>query len=112
MNLLKGTFAFFLPTLIVFSAFAKDVSLTKSDFSAAKETRNGSDILVMADLSASGDSKMKTLNQHVGQEVDLNVGGETHHFKLRDAIKGHQMQMGPFTAEAAKKVVDEINGQK
>jgi len=111
MNLLRSALAFFLPVIVALPVFAGAISLTKSDFSAAKEVHSGNNILITADFSPAGESKVKTLNQHVGQDIEFNIGGETHRFKLRVAIEGHQLQMGPFTAETAKKVVREINSQ-
>lgn len=112
MNLFRTSIVFFLSTIFTIMAFASSLSLTAQDFSSAKEIKRGKEVIVAATLSDQGAAKFQTLNkQEVGNEIDFHVGGETHHFKLRQAIKNNQLEIGPFSASSAAKAVSEINNQ-
>ena len=109
MNLRNSIFASFSALFFAAYAFAGEVILQKSDFaSATREIRNGQSIL-LAKLSPKGLAKFKELGQEgAGKEIELQLAGETHHLRLKVLISDGNLEVGPFSEETARKMIDEI----
>lgn len=113
MNFLKHSFVLFVTLFSTAAVFAAGISFDKSDFASVKEGKQNGEIIVLANLSKTGASKVKDLNKtSVGKEIEIHVAGETHILKLREPIKGNEMQFGPFSKDITQKIVSEVNNQK
>ena len=110
MNLRHFTLA------ILISAFPQlslaDVKLDKGDFLAAEQITRDGETLVRVKLSKSGKAKLRKLNQtSVNKEVHSDVGGVAKDFTLRVPIDGDGLEMGPYSATDAQKVIAEVNNK-
>jgi hypothetical protein len=92
------------------AADSSAITLNSGDFvSAQKITRDG-ETLVNVKLSKSGKAKFKKLNkQAVDKEIDAEIADVSTHFKLKEPIKGDELEMGPYSTNQADKVVTEVN---
>lgn len=88
----------------------REVSLNHADFIAAEKVSPSGETVLNVKLSKSGKAKIKKLNaSSVSKEIHVEVAGIASDFKLKVPIAGDEMQMGPYSAAEATKVVDEIN---
>ncbi|MEK6774909.1 MAG: hypothetical protein AABY64_13280 [Bdellovibrionota bacterium] len=86
------------------------VSLNKGDFISAERLSESGETIVSVKLSKSGKSKFKKLNKDsVGKEIHTELAGVSSDFKLKEPIKGAELQIGPYSQQDAEKVVAEIN---
>ncbi len=108
MNLRITASTILLSSLLAIQALAADFRLIRSDFSHAEE-RGG---LVFATLSDSGQAKFQVFNEaSVGKKLTIDVGGVSREMLMRAPIHEGKLQFGPFSLEAAQKIVSEINGR-
>lgn len=111
MNLRLFTIAMLISALPL-SSFAGAISLNEGDFVAAEKVSRDGETVVSVKLSKSGKVKFKKLNeQSVNQPFHAEIAGVSSDFKLREPIKGDRLEMGPYSAEDAGKVVTAINGK-
>lgn len=111
MNLRSFSIAVMISALpMLAAADAAKIDLNKGDFiSAEKILKNGETVLSVK-LSKSGKAKFKKFNKtKVDKEITSEVGGVESHFKLREPISGENLEMGPYSAYDAAKVMNEIN---
>lgn len=86
------------------------ISLTKEDFVSAERLSQDGETVLNVKLSKSGKAKIKKLNKlSVQQPIHTEVAGVASDFKLKEPITGDKLQMGPYSAVHAQKVVAEIN---
>ena len=86
------------------------ISLNNGDFIAAETVSQDGETIIKIKLSKSGKAKFKKLNESsVNKEIHAEVAGVVSDFKLREPIKGDNLQMGPYSAAEAQKIVAEIN---
>ena len=111
MNLRQFSVAVLISALpLVAMAESAAISLDKGDFIAAERVSKNGETVVSVKLSKSGKAKFKKLNaQSVDKEVHSDIAGVTSDFKLREPIKGDDLQMGPYSAGDAARVVAAIN---
>ncbi|MGZ3768554.1 MAG: hypothetical protein ACXVCP_02320 [Bdellovibrio sp.] len=110
MNFLRNTFVFFITSFIALAVSAAQISFNRSDFVSAKGNRHHGEILILAQLSDTGYSKVREFNKtEVGKAIEIKVAGETHTLLLREPIKGSKLEFGPFPEVTAKKIIDDIN---
>jgi preprotein translocase subunit SecD len=84
----------------------------RKDFSHAEGVQKNGKSLVHLDLSESGKKKILQINKtEVGKAITLNVAGKSQSFTLREPITGNSLEAGPFDAQDAKKMIDEINSK-
>lgn len=112
MNLRLYSIALLISAIPQLAMAGPDVTLSKEDFLAAERVTPEGDTVLKVKLSKSGKAKFNKLNQHsVNKEVHANIGGITSDFKLREPIKADELQMGPYSAKDADRVVNEINNK-
>ena len=111
MNLRLFSIAVLISALpMVVQAQASAVSLNKGDFIAAERQSKNGETVVSVKLSKSGKAKFKKLNsQSVDKAVHSEIAGVSSDFKLREPIKGDDLQMGPYSDGDAAKIVAAIN---
>jgi hypothetical protein len=111
MNLRQFSIAVLVSALpLMAMAESAAISLDKGDFIAAERVSKNGETVVSVKLSKSGKAKFKKLNaQSVDKEVHSDIAGVTSDFKLREPIKGDELQMGPYSADDAAHVVAAIN---
>ena len=107
MNLKLFTVAIMVSALPLLAlAEEAGISLNKGDFISAKKISRDGEVLVGMKLSKSGKSKFRKLNEHFrNQFVHSDIVGVVSDFKLRDKIKGEDLQMGPFSESDASKIL-------
>jgi hypothetical protein len=108
---LMNTRVFSLALMLSLPLIARaDVTLEKGDFTRATKISKDGETVVSAKLSKSGKSKLRKLNAaSVGRNVHAEIGGVTSDFRLREPIKGDGIEMGPYPAADAAKVINSIN---
>lgn len=110
MNLRLFSIALLLTIQPIIASAGSTRSLGKKDFVSAQESTKDGKTIVSAKLSELGKSKFKKLNETaIDKEVHSEIAGVLSDFKLREPIKGDSLEMGPYSAEEARKVVTEIN---
>lgn len=110
MNLRLFSIALLISALPSLSWADPAISLNKEDFVAAEKISRDGEVIVSVKLSKSGKAKFKKLNrQAVSKEIHAEIAGVSSDFKLREPIKGDGLEMGPYSAGDAQKVVSEIN---
>ena len=110
MNLRLFSIAILISALPMLASADAAISLNKGDFIAAERVSKDGETIVSVKLSKSGKAKFKKLNENsVDKEVHTEIAGISSNFKLREPIKGDGLEMGPYTAEEAQKVIAEIN---
>jgi hypothetical protein len=110
MNSLKAKAVFSMVFLLAFAVQASGIVLQKQDFSSAQITKQKGEILVKAHLTKPGFAKLKDVDLiEGGQQVEVQLGGESFNLKLRDKLTQKKLQMGPFTQSVAEKIRDDIN---
>jgi hypothetical protein len=110
MNLRQFSMAILISALpLITAAGAPDVSFTEADFLSAKETVRNGETLVSVKLSKSGKAKIKRINAIIPAEAHTEVAGVESTFDVRVPIAGDELEMGPYSASDAAKVVKEIN---
>lgn len=113
MNLRQFSIALLISALPVFASANSSISFNKGDFISANSISKNGETVLSVKLSKSGKAKVKKLNQtSVDQNIHAEIGGVTSDFKLREPIKGDSLEMGPYSAEDAQKIITEINQQK
>ena len=66
--------------------------------------------MVGAHLSKEGLEKIQGYNQtQVGKDIEIHLAGENCVLKLREAIKGDEIEFGPFSDQTAQKIVAQLN---
>jgi len=110
MNLRLFTIAILISALPI---AAHALGLNSGDFVAAERVNSNGDTVVKVKLSKSGKAKFKKLNQtSVNRTIHTEIAGVAHDFKLRVPIIGDDMEIGPYSATEADKVISEINHYK
>ncbi len=110
MNLRLFSIAILISALPSLSSANQRLTLDKGDFIAAERISRNGDTLVSFKLSKSGKAKFKKVSKSsVNEEVHTEIAGVTSDFKLREPIKGDELEMGPYSADEAQKVVREVN---
>jgi hypothetical protein len=95
--------------LTTLNTLAAAVVLEKQDFSSAKISVVQDQSLILGNLSDSGVAKIRS-NNPIGPEIGIHIAGVDRNLKLRDHIKGTEIQFGPFDQTTALSIVKEING--
>lgn len=112
MNLRLYSIALLISALPQFALADAPISLNKEDFVAAERLSAEGETVIRVKLSKSGKSKFKNLNkQYVNKEVHAEIAGVASDFKLRQAIEGDGLDMGPYPSAEADRVVAEINSK-
>ena len=112
MNLRLFSIAVLISALPILTSANSAISLNKGDFIAAERVSKDGETIISVKLSKSGKAKFKKLNENaVNQEVHAEIAGVSSNFKLRTPIKGDGLEMGPYSTEAAQKVIAEINNK-
>jgi hypothetical protein len=117
VNLSQYSIAFLISALPTLALADASISLNKGDFIAAEKLSSNGETVVRLKLSKSGKAKFKKLNQHAVNsatdqpDVHSEIAGVKADFKLREPIKGDDLQMGPYSNAAAEKVVSEIKSK-
>src|SRR4051812_26855180 len=84
------------------------ITLNKGDFLSAERVNRDGEVLVQVKLSKSGKAKFKKLNaSSASKEVHAEIAGVITDFKLKVPITGDGLQMGPYSASDAERVVNE-----
>lgn len=110
MNLRLFSIALLMSALPSLSGASSAISLNRGDFVAAERVTPEGETVVSVRLSKSGKAKFKKLNEHAaGQNVHAEIAGVVSDFKLRVPIQGDRLEMGPYSADDAQKVISEIN---
>lgn len=82
----------------------------KSDFTHAEEINKNGQSVLSVDLTPEGLEKIASLNKNgVGKKIPFKINDKIFRFKLKEAIKGDQMIIGPFSFSEAKKIEKVIN---
>ena len=110
MNLRLFSMVLLISALPVFASAGENISFNMGDFIAAEKVSRHGETIISVKLSKSGKAKVKKLNANsVDKEVHSEIAGVATDFKLREPINGDSLEMGPYSAEYADKVVAEIN---
>lgn len=111
MNKRLFSMALLVSALPIFAlANSANISLNKGDFVAAERLSRDGKIVINMKLSKSGKSKLKKLNQNfVNKNIHFEVADVSSDFKLKVPITGSELEVGPYSADEAEKVVTEIN---
>lgn len=113
MNLRLFSIALLISALPNLSSAESVISLGKEDFLAAEKISRDGEVLVSFKLSKSGKAKFKKLNHSsINKEVHSEISGVSSDFNLKEPIQGGELEMGPYSANDAEKVISEINRQK
>jgi hypothetical protein len=110
MNLRLYSIAILISALPYVASAGTGISLTQEDFVAAERMTAEGDTVVKVKLSKSGKAKFKKLNRKgTGQTVHTEIGGVNSDLTLRKPVEGDHLQIGPYTAADADRVIKEIN---
>lgn len=110
MNLRLFSATLLISALPLTASARSALELRPGDFVAAKKVSKDGEAIVRVKLSKSGKAKIKKLNQSaVGQEIHSEIAGVSTNFKLREPIRGNDLEFGPYAEEDAERVVAEIN---
>jgi hypothetical protein len=113
MNLRLFSIAMLISALPTLSLAQSGISLSKEDFKAAEKISREGKSIVSVKLSKSGKAKFRKLNESsINEAVHAEVAGVSSDFKLKEPIKGDDLEMGPYSADDANKVISAINHQK
>lgn len=90
-------------------AASADITLDKGDFVAAERvTRNGQ-VRVSFKLSKSGKAKLRKANEkNQGEVVHTEIDGVKSDLTLKEPIVGDGVEMGPYSADDAQKIIKAI----
>lgn len=110
MNLRHFSIALLISAIPLLATADAGISLNKGDFVAAEKISRNGEAIISVKLSKSGKAKLKRWNERaVNKEIHIDIGGVVSDFKLKEPIKGDRLEIGPYSAEAAQRVVSEIN---
>lgn len=88
------------------------LSLYRGDFVSAKKVLRNGEAIVSVKLSKSGKAKLKKLNEAPGEaSIHSEIAGVDSDLKMKEAIRGDKLEMGPYSAHDAQEIVAEINGK-
>ncbi len=110
MNIRLFSIAVLISALPLLTSADSLISLNSGDFIAAEKISKDGEMVVSVKLSKSGKAKFKKLNEgYLNKKVHSEIAGVSSDFKLREPIKGDNLEMGPYSPEDARKVITEIN---
>ena len=111
MNKRLFSIALLISALPLFAlAESAGISLDKGDFISAERLVANGESRVSVKLSKSGKAKLKKLNKEsVGKTVHSEIAGVATDIVLKMPITGDGLEVGPYSASDADKVVAEIN---
>lgn len=111
MNFKLYTMVFALVYLITGVSLASDLTLTKKDMTEATRSVSSQDYyLVKAQLSPSGIKKIKKLKWPVNKKVRIKIAEEEQILNLKAPLQ-ENFEMGPFSSDVARKIVQEVNNK-
>ena len=110
LNMLRNSILFVATALAVGVCGAASFFMDAGDFTNAKVVYHRGEVLVISDLSDSGFSKMKKLNDSdLNKPLEIRIADENIKLTLRSTDIQRHLQLGPFSDLMAKKIVDAIN---
>jgi len=112
MNLKMYSLALLISAVPHFALAGPAISLNRGDFIIAERVTDFGDTVLKVKLSKSGKAKFKKLNrQALNKDVHTEVAGVTSDFTLREPIRGDGIEIGPYSADDATRVVAAINNR-